>query len=231
MNLVAKEYVACKPEGDGVLVLSEFAGAAAEMGEALLINPFDEQRTESTIKRALALDEPERRMRMRMLHRRVLRNNVFRWGERFLAALQEAVLNRGTLEWRRTSATTVERSPRCLRSREPPLAGSRLRRNSGSICEMAAACSPSSGALGSSQCAGRRTQESRGAGVGQIGGRLGGLVRQGARIVAGGRAWSRVETSIRIRVGIVEFASAARMEVYRHADSGALRGPHAGEFC
>ena len=94
MNLVAKEYVACKPEGDGVLVLSEFAGAAAEMGEALLINPFDEERTESTIKRALALDEQERRMRMTMLHRRVLRNNVFRWGERFLAALQEAVLDR-----------------------------------------------------------------------------------------------------------------------------------------
>ena len=94
MNLVAKEYVACKPEGDGVLVLSEFAGAAAEMGEALLINPFDEERTESTIKRALALDEQERGMRMRMLHRRVQRNNVFRWGERFLAALQEAVLNR-----------------------------------------------------------------------------------------------------------------------------------------
>jgi trehalose 6-phosphate synthase/phosphatase len=95
MNLVAKEYVACKPEGDGVLVLSEFAGAAAEMGEALLINPFDEERTASTIKRALALDEQERRMRMRTLHRRVLRNNVFRWGERFLAALQEAVLERG----------------------------------------------------------------------------------------------------------------------------------------
>src|SRR6185312_11139865 len=40
MNLIAKEYVACKGDGDGVLVLSEFAGAAAEMGEALLINPF-----------------------------------------------------------------------------------------------------------------------------------------------------------------------------------------------
>jgi trehalose-6-phosphate synthase len=47
MNLVAKEYVACKAESDGVLVLSEFAGAAAEMGEALLINPFDEERTTS----------------------------------------------------------------------------------------------------------------------------------------------------------------------------------------
>jgi trehalose 6-phosphate synthase/phosphatase len=95
MNLVAKEYVACKPEGDGVLVLSEFAGAAAEMGEALLINPFDEERTSATIERALDLDDQERRQRMRALHNRVLRNNVFRWGERFLTALQEAVSERG----------------------------------------------------------------------------------------------------------------------------------------
>ena len=95
MNLVAKEYVACKPEGDGVLVLSEFAGAAAEMGEALLINPYDEERTVATIDRALALDEQERRQRMTTLRHRVLRNNVFRWGERFLAALQEAVSERG----------------------------------------------------------------------------------------------------------------------------------------
>jgi trehalose 6-phosphate synthase/phosphatase len=95
MNLVAKEYLACKPDGDGVLVLSEFAGAAVEMGEALLINPFDEERTVSTIKRGLALDEQERRMRMTTLHKRVLRNNVFWWGERFLTALQEAVSERG----------------------------------------------------------------------------------------------------------------------------------------
>jgi len=95
MNLVAKEYVACKPEGDGVLVLSEFAGAAAEMGEALLINPYDENRTAETISRALALDEQERRLRMTALHKRVLRNDVFHWGDRFLGALQEAVSERG----------------------------------------------------------------------------------------------------------------------------------------
>jgi trehalose 6-phosphate synthase/phosphatase len=95
MNLVAKEYVACKPEGDGVLVLSEFAGAAAEMGEALLINPFDESRTAETIARALALDEQERRLRITALHKRVLRNDVFHWGDRFLAALQEAASERG----------------------------------------------------------------------------------------------------------------------------------------
>jgi trehalose 6-phosphate synthase/phosphatase len=95
MNLVAKEYVACKPDGDGVLVLSEFAGAAAEMGESLLINPFDEDRTASVVERALNLDEQERRQRMKALHRRVLRNNVFNWGDRFLASLQEAVSARG----------------------------------------------------------------------------------------------------------------------------------------
>jgi trehalose 6-phosphate synthase/phosphatase len=95
MNLVAKEYVACKAEGDGVLVLSEFAGAAAEMGEALLINPYDEEQTASTVGRALALEEEERRQRMKRLHSRVLHNNVFRWGDRFLAALQDAVSARG----------------------------------------------------------------------------------------------------------------------------------------
>ena len=95
MNLVAKEYVACNGYGEGVLVLSEFAGAAAEMGEALMINPFDEERTEATVERALALDPRERRLRMRALHSRVLHNNVFRWGDRFLTALQEAVAARG----------------------------------------------------------------------------------------------------------------------------------------
>ena len=49
MNLVAKEYAACHPNGDGVLVLSSFAGAAAEMGEALLVNPFDEERTAAAL--------------------------------------------------------------------------------------------------------------------------------------------------------------------------------------
>jgi trehalose 6-phosphate synthase/phosphatase len=95
MNLVAKEYVACKPDGDGVLVLSEFAGAAAEMGEALLINPYDEERTAATINRAIAMDDEERNLRMMALHNRVVRNDVFHWGERFLASLEDAVSNRG----------------------------------------------------------------------------------------------------------------------------------------
>ncbi len=91
MNLVAKEYVACKPDGNGVLVLSSFTGAAAEMAEALLINPFDEERTAWTIAGALDMPDKEKRDRMLALHERVIRNDVFAWGDRFLGALDESV--------------------------------------------------------------------------------------------------------------------------------------------
>jgi trehalose 6-phosphate synthase/phosphatase len=94
LNLVAKEYVACKSSGDGVLVLSEFAGAAAEMGEALLVNPYDEECLSSTIARALSLNESEKRERMMALYRRVHKNNVFAWGDRFINNLGSAVRTR-----------------------------------------------------------------------------------------------------------------------------------------
>ncbi len=94
MNLVAKEYVACRRDGRGVLVLSSFAGAAAEMAEALLINPYDQERTASALIRALEMSEEEQRDRMLALHERVLRNDVFAWGDRFLALLEEAAKQR-----------------------------------------------------------------------------------------------------------------------------------------
>jgi len=90
MNLVAKEYVACQRRGEGVLLLSEFAGAAAEMGEAFLVNPYDEERVAAVLERILSLPAEERRERMGMLYRRVLRNTVFRWSDRFLSLLEEA---------------------------------------------------------------------------------------------------------------------------------------------
>jgi trehalose 6-phosphate synthase/phosphatase len=94
MNLVAKEYVACQRKGDGVLLLSEFAGAAAEMGEAFLVNPYDEERTAATLERALLLAPEERRERMAALRGRVLRNNALAWSERFLDALGQAAATR-----------------------------------------------------------------------------------------------------------------------------------------
>jgi trehalose 6-phosphate synthase/phosphatase len=94
MNLVAKEYVACHPDGRGVLVLSTFAGSAAEMGEALLINPYDQERTLLTIRQALTMSASEQGERMRALHERVLRNNVFAWSDQFLESLEAAVQQR-----------------------------------------------------------------------------------------------------------------------------------------
>jgi trehalose 6-phosphate synthase/phosphatase len=94
MNLVSKEYVACQKGGEGVLVLSEFAGAAAEMGEAVMVNPYDEEETAVALERALALPAEERRERMAALHHRVTRNNAFAWAERFLAGLRGAAGSR-----------------------------------------------------------------------------------------------------------------------------------------
>ena len=90
MNLVAKEYVACQHGGDGVLVLSEFAGAAQELGEALRINPYDQEGTAETIVRALEMDAEQRAERMAALHERVHRNDAVAWAERFSADLRAA---------------------------------------------------------------------------------------------------------------------------------------------
>jgi trehalose 6-phosphate synthase/phosphatase len=90
MNLVAKEYVACQHGGDGVLMLSEFAGAAQELGEALRINPYDEVGTAKAIVRALEMDPEDRAERMAALHERVHRNDAVRWAERFTDGLRAA---------------------------------------------------------------------------------------------------------------------------------------------
>lgn len=89
MNLVAKEYVASKVDDDGMLVLSEFAGAAAEMGEALLHNPWDIEGTAKMLERAVDCDPHERRDRMRALRRRVAKNDIHQWVNRYLGGLDE----------------------------------------------------------------------------------------------------------------------------------------------
>ncbi len=94
MNLVAKEYVACQRGEAGVLLLSEFAGAAAEMGEALLVNPYDEERMAAALERGLEMPAEERRERMGALFGRVLRNDAHAWSRRFVQELREAAAAR-----------------------------------------------------------------------------------------------------------------------------------------
>jgi trehalose 6-phosphate synthase len=115
MNLVAKEYVAARHDEDGVLVLSEFAGAADELKASLRINPHDIDGLKDSIMQAVEMSRAERRKRMRSLRKRVRENDVGHWSRSFLRALSDANggIDRygfdpdplGDLEW------TVERRP------------------------------------------------------------------------------------------------------------------------
>jgi trehalose 6-phosphate synthase/phosphatase len=84
MNLVAKEFVAARDDEDGVLILSTFAGAARELVEAILINPFDVTATAAAIRRAIEMPREERRQRMQLMRRTIKENNVYRWAGRML---------------------------------------------------------------------------------------------------------------------------------------------------
>jgi trehalose 6-phosphate synthase/phosphatase len=88
MNLVAKEFVASRVDGDGVLVLSEFAGAAWELPEALQVNPYDTDGTSEVIFRALTMEPEERRVRLAPLRERVATFDVHRWVSSFLEQLE-----------------------------------------------------------------------------------------------------------------------------------------------
>ena len=89
MNLVAKEYVAAQnPDDPGVLVLSRFAGAAEQMGEALLVNPFSREELSDAIKRALTMPLAERKRKWECLMQVVRDTDVSMWRNDFVATLR-----------------------------------------------------------------------------------------------------------------------------------------------
>ncbi|MHB8843781.1 MAG: bifunctional alpha,alpha-trehalose-phosphate synthase (UDP-forming)/trehalose-phosphatase [Nitrospirota bacterium] len=79
MNLVAKEYISCQADGEGVLILSELAGAADELEGSLLVNPYDIEAFSERIKQALAMDSGEKKARMISLRRQVREHDIRRW--------------------------------------------------------------------------------------------------------------------------------------------------------
>lgn len=87
MNLVAKEYCAVRYGEGGVLVLSEFTGAARQLDEALLVNPYDVEGLKQALVDALEMPADEARRRMRALRRTVRRHDVYEWADDFLGAL------------------------------------------------------------------------------------------------------------------------------------------------
>ena len=89
MNLIAKEFIAAKADKPGVLVISEMAGAACELGEALVVNPCDKAATVEAIKEALEMPPLEQRERNKVMQERLRRYNVSRWSHDFLSALSD----------------------------------------------------------------------------------------------------------------------------------------------
>ncbi|MAW94870.1 MULTISPECIES: bifunctional alpha,alpha-trehalose-phosphate synthase (UDP-forming)/trehalose-phosphatase [unclassified Leeuwenhoekiella] len=89
MNLVAKEYVATRSHGTGVLILSEMAGAAQEMSEAVIINPNNFEEIADALKQAIEMPEAEQVKRNKFLQKRLKRYNVEKWAEDFMHALYE----------------------------------------------------------------------------------------------------------------------------------------------
>jgi trehalose 6-phosphate synthase len=99
MNLVAKEYVAAQdPDDPGVLVLSSFAGAAAELDRALIVNPHETEAMGQAIRTALEMPLAERLDRHRRMFTRLVENDIDRWAERFLSALAECRQRPGILD-------------------------------------------------------------------------------------------------------------------------------------
>lgn len=96
LNLVCKEYVAAKDDLDGCLILSEFAGAASEMGEALQVNPYDIKGMASAMKQAIEMPRSERIKRLKALRDRVKHNNNITWAKRFIKSwlkhIEEGIL-------------------------------------------------------------------------------------------------------------------------------------------
>jgi trehalose 6-phosphate synthase len=89
MNLVAKEYVAARDDEDGVLVLSQFTGAAVELRDALMVNPYDVRGVADAIHTGLEMNRADRRQRMQRMRRQVMEHNIYLWAASVLGDLRE----------------------------------------------------------------------------------------------------------------------------------------------
>ena len=89
MNLVAKEFVAARADGEGALILSQFTGATRELRDAIIVNPYDTEQLGNAIREALEMKAEERQSRMRHMRQMVREHNVYRWAGNLLTELSE----------------------------------------------------------------------------------------------------------------------------------------------
>jgi trehalose 6-phosphate synthase len=113
MNLVAKEFITARDDEQGVLVLSEFAGAARELTDAILVNPFDVEKLAAGIHSALTMPAEEQQRRMRRMRAHIDDNNIYRWAGMFLQEVYKLVDD--SLQADGSPAN----SPQCEGAREP----------------------------------------------------------------------------------------------------------------
>ena len=93
MNLVAKEFLAERQDESGVLILSQFTGAARELRDALLVNPYDIDQTAEAIRVALEMQPEEKQMRMQRMRKTIREHNIYRWAGNLIAELCEVRLD------------------------------------------------------------------------------------------------------------------------------------------
>jgi trehalose 6-phosphate synthase len=108
---VAKEFIAARTDGDGVLLLSQYTGAARELTDALLINPYDADQLSDAMLRAFRMPEKERRQRMARMRAQVEKNNIYEWGRKIF----EELLKRVTFGKSRSEAIRAPETDRALR--------------------------------------------------------------------------------------------------------------------
>jgi trehalose-6-phosphate synthase len=93
MNLVAKEFLASRSDERGVLILSQFTGAAGELRDALLINPYDIDQTAEAIRTAIEMDPEEKQMRVNRMRKTIREHNIYRWAGNLITELCELRLD------------------------------------------------------------------------------------------------------------------------------------------
>lgn len=109
MNLMAKEYIASKGDGKGVLILSEMAGAAHELGEALIVNPNDHRQVAQNLKKALSMKKNEKISRIVMMQDRLKRYDIQKWGMDFIDSLSSIEKKRADFFAKKMTSTILNK--------------------------------------------------------------------------------------------------------------------------
>src|SRR5579862_9083721 len=103
MNLVAKEFVASRIDGEGALILSQFTGATRELRDAIIVNPYDTEQLGDAIREALEMKAEDRQTRMRHMRQMVREHNVYRWAGNLLTELSEIRVDENELSLKQSS--------------------------------------------------------------------------------------------------------------------------------